>query len=62
MSRHTEATPSEPIDGAKLPGKARSIARFFGRETGRRRPVSIETDARLRAAHVRAAAFRPELY
>ena len=62
MSQHTQATTTAPADTIASTGKIRSIARLFGREAGRRRPVSIETDAKLRAAHVRAASFRPELY
>ena len=62
MSQHTETTATTPADTIASTGKIRSIARRFGREAGRRRPVSIETDAKLRAAHVRAAGFRAELY
>lgn len=42
----------------------RAIARILGhnRSTGRRRPLSIEADAKLQTAHIRHAAFRPELY
>lgn len=61
--RHVSgAAVSVPSDSTASQPMVRSIARRLGREPGRRQPVSIETDARLRAAHVRTASFRPELY
>jgi hypothetical protein len=53
--------PSE--SGARPSPTRRAFGRFIGhsRNTGRRRPQSIEIDARLQATHVRPGAFRSEL-
>lgn len=58
------ATPS-PSETKPRPGaSSRALGRFLGhpRSTGRRRPQSIELDAKLQVTHVRPAPLRPDLY
>ena len=61
--KHTDIRRADPSERAALPNAARrAVARFFHLDTSRRRPKSIEADAKLHASHVRPAPFRPELY
>ena len=58
-SESASMTPRGPFGSSR-----RAIVRILGhnRSPGRRRPLSIEADAKLHTAHIRHAAFRPELY
>ena len=65
MSHHPATSESVSITPKGLFGSPwRATVRILGhrRSNGRRRPLSIEADAKLRTAHIRHAAFRPELY
>jgi hypothetical protein len=63
--RHPAGITPNPTESGARPGFGHGVlGRLLGhtRDTGRRRPASLEFEAKLHATHVRPAAFRPELY
>lgn len=65
MRNPADINTADPSESGSRPSPTRwALGRFIGhsRSTGRRRPQSIEIDAKLQSAHVRPGAFRAEQY
>jgi hypothetical protein len=65
LKHPADITIPNPTESGARPSLGHGVlGRFLGhtRDTGRKRPESVEIDAKLHSTHVRPAAFRPELY